>query len=126
LQDGSLRLQVPNTENDLYVVGADPGVLVVGKKQCRLLDFADGHKIWSAATEPPTGLGQVVDQNFYLPQKDGIAIVSLENGEIVKNLPAYKEESPGNLLWADGMVLSQTALRLSAYPQQEASRKEEK
>jgi hypothetical protein len=94
--------------------------------QCRLLDFAVGHRIWSAATEPPTGLGQIVDEIFYLPQKEGIALVSLENGEIVKNIPAGKEETPGNLLWADGMVLSQSALRLDAYPQQDADREEGK
>jgi outer membrane protein assembly factor BamB len=123
LRDGSLLWKAPRAEGDLYVAGVSHGkVLLVGRQTCRALDLADGKPLWQTAAGLPSGLGVLGDGVYYLPLKatagdkqPALCTIDLKSGRVqTQGLPA--KETPGNLLFYQDLVLSQTATALTAYP----------
>jgi outer membrane protein assembly factor BamB len=125
LQDGDSLWQAERHE-DLYVGGVFQGkVLLVGKNSVRALSLADGKKqLWQRETGTPTGLGVASGHFYYLPLRKGdsgeVCRIDLEKGEVDARSPSPKHEIPGNLLFYDGDVISQTATGVTAYEQVEA------
>jgi outer membrane protein assembly factor BamB len=112
--------------DDLYMAGVFNGkVLVVGKNNCRALALADGKPLWvSPSTGLPSGQGVASDNIYYLPLKStadtkepAIYGIDLERGVIRSRTVSRKKEAPGNLIFHDGDVLSQTLTAVTAFPQ---------
>jgi outer membrane protein assembly factor BamB len=135
LRDGTPVWEA-NRADDLYLAGVYNGkVLLVGKSTCRALSLANGKQVWKLDTGMPSGYGTASDNIYYLPLKDTsqgqdkgpeVCAIDIDKGQFVSHTkvrpdPADgKFEVPGNLLFYDGEVLSQTVTKLTAYPQLKA------
>jgi outer membrane protein assembly factor BamB len=128
LQDGDSIWQA-DRKDDLYLAGVYNGrVVLVGKNGCRALSLADGKKqLWTAETGTPSGMGVASGAFYYLPLKKGeVAKIDMEHGTVVahsiapKNIRGEVDSPPGNLLFYDGDVISQTETTVACYPQVDA------
>jgi outer membrane protein assembly factor BamB len=122
LRDGEPLWQAERRD-DLYLAGVFRGrVVLVGKTTCRALSLADGRQqLWQVETGLPSGLGVASGPYYYLPLKKGeICKIELEHGIVVAHSPSPKNNAPGNLLFYDGDVISQTERAVTAYPQVDA------
>jgi outer membrane protein assembly factor BamB len=137
LRDGSLVWRKNKQEDDLYLGNVYNGfVVVVGKKYTRGLNLATGDIAWTLETGMPSGQGIGSDNVYYLPvlgkddsgKESQILGIDMERGRIVsrsKSRPRQegKEvvyDTPGNLLFHDGKVVSLTAEEVAVYPQLKA------
>jgi outer membrane protein assembly factor BamB len=122
LRDGEPLWQAERRD-DLYLAGVFQGkVVLVGKTTCRALSLADGRQqLWQVETGLPSGLGVASGPYYYLPLRKGeVCKIDLEHGVAVAHSPSPKHEVPGNLLFYDGDVVSQTELAVTSYPQVDA------
>lgn len=125
LCDGSPRWKVKRAETDLYLAGVyRDKVLIVGKQDCRALRLSDGKEVWKIETGVPSGQGVACAGVYYLPlkfaaqeKKPAVYALDMEKGVVRGRHVSPRHEEPGNLLFCEGDVLSQTATTLTAYPQ---------
>src|SRR5207248_6917267 len=84
--------------------------------------LADGKtQLWQVETGLPSGFGVASSTYYYLPLKKGeVCKIDLEHGLVVAHSPSPKNEIPGNLVFYDGDVVSQTETVVTAYPQVDA------
>jgi len=90
----------------------------------QLIKTDDGKQIWSQETGTPSGQGVASDNIYYLPLKEttrskepAICLIDVEKGQVNAQTKSRKKEVPGNLLFFDGAVISQTPTEVVAYPQ---------
>src|SRR5262249_26081433 len=92
LRDGSEVWKKDKQEEGVYLAGVQNGkVIIVGKKKCRALDLANGNQVWEKVTGPPSGMGVISENVFYLPVKAGVGKTSepevcqidIDNGNIL-------------------------------------------
>jgi outer membrane protein assembly factor BamB len=134
LRDGRLVWSQERQEGDLYFAGVFAGrAVVVGKTYCRALGLADGKEAWRLETGMPSGRGAASENLYYLPLLSSAAgkepeVIALDvaEGKVVahaRSRPRLNAEGkhasdvPGNLLFADGLVVSQGLTEVAAYPQ---------
>jgi outer membrane protein assembly factor BamB/tetratricopeptide (TPR) repeat protein len=133
LRDGSRVWARPRQEDDLFLAGVYNGkVLLVGKKSVRALALSSGEQVWSLETGLPSGQGIASDNVYYLPLKEAgrskepeICAIDVDRGQFVAHTRSRKVrdgdniryEVPGNLLFYEGSVVSQTPTEVVAYPQ---------
>jgi hypothetical protein len=125
LRDGSRLWAHARTEDDLFLGGVFNGkVLIVGKHNVRALSLSKGEKLWELQVGMPSGQGIASDNIYYLPlreaavsKKPEIVAINLDRGSIHAHTKSRKDEVPGNLLFYEGDVLSQTVTDLAAFPQ---------
>jgi outer membrane protein assembly factor BamB len=128
LRDGSRVWRVTKQPDDIYLAGVyGDKVLIVGKERCQGLNLADGKIAWRVDTGMPSGRGIAADNLYYLPLKVGAAtkgpevcVIDLTKGQVVTHVRSQNKEPPGNLLFFEDKLLSQTATHLLAYPQLKA------
>jgi outer membrane protein assembly factor BamB/tetratricopeptide (TPR) repeat protein len=138
LRDGKQVWRAAQANDDLYLAGVFNGkALVVGKNGARALRLKDGEQVWRLDTgDLPSGQG-VFNQSkdgkhtYFLPlQKGEICAIDLDRGAVRARIRAGVKAGgaiqppPGNLVFYDGAVLSQTTRELVAYPQLVARLKE--
>lgn len=115
-------------EGDLYL-GAVSGnkVLLVGKDRCRALALTDGKQMWTLPTGMPSGQGVASANIYYLPLKTNaghgpsfqdpqVCAIDIDKGFIVARTRSRDRELPGNLIFYDGMLVSQTVDRIAVFP----------
>jgi outer membrane protein assembly factor BamB len=134
LRDGRLIWTVKREDDDLYLAGVfGPNVVIVGRNYIRAVNFESGPRdtwgkaTWKLATGGlPSGQGVASEDVYYLPlQKTGdgpqsgpgILAVNLSTGKKISVAAKRNQEMPGNLIFADGDIISQTATVIAAYPQ---------
>jgi outer membrane protein assembly factor BamB len=121
LRDGSLLWQARQARDELYVAGVSRGkVLLVGKDSCRALSLTDGKPLWQATPGVPAGMGVVGEAILYLPLrtagKDGpaaVCAIDVDTGRVRGQTAA--NGGPGNLIFYQDTLLSQTAAAITAY-----------
>jgi outer membrane protein assembly factor BamB len=131
LRDGNTVWKAER-KDDLYLAGVYRGkALLVGKRGVRALALADGKQVWESTTGVPSGRGAAGAKVYYLPLKaaaDGkepeVCALDIDTGKVVAHAKSRKKEVPGNLLFAEGRVVSQTIFQVAGYPQLEAKRAE--
>jgi outer membrane protein assembly factor BamB len=131
LRNGDL-LWKQSRADDLYLAGVYNGkVLLVGKSTCRALSLVDGHELWRNDTGLPSGQGVASGNFYYLPLKSGVeskkpevCAIDIDTGKIPARTQSRKDEVPGNLLFYEGDVISQTATQVVAYRQLRIKRDE--
>ena len=144
LRDGSEIWTAPKQDGDLVLAGVFlDKVLIVGKNSIRALRLSDGVQFAPALPtgDLPSGHGVASNNIYYLPLKKGeICAVDLERWTIKARNRASTAaispaaggedkgepkpgfgEPPGNLVFYEGMVISQTPTAIVAYPQLEAT-----
>ncbi len=114
----------------VYLAGAfRDKVLLVGAAGIgtRALSLKDGRQVWVRNLGVPSGQGAASGNVYYLPLKfstatggPGVAALDVESGNVLAFARSRGGEVPGNLAFLGGVVLSQTATTLSAYPQLKA------
>jgi outer membrane protein assembly factor BamB/tetratricopeptide (TPR) repeat protein len=122
LRDGTLSWKRPQMDGDLYLGGVFGGkVVIVGKTGVRLRRLSDGEQLKFLPTgDVPSGQGVASKNVYYLPLKKGeICAIDLARETIKAHNRASSGKSamPGNLVFYEGAVLSQTPLEVVAYPQ---------
>jgi len=121
LRDGKPVWKVPQQEHDLFLAGVFQGkVLVISKHSCRALRLSDGTPVWSQAIDDlPSGQGVASQNVYYLPLRKGeICAIDVEHGRTSHNRTGKSGgPPPGNLVFYDGAVLSQTSREVVAYAQ---------
>ncbi len=130
LKDGTPAWSRPRQENDLYLGGVVNGkVIVVGTKTVHAYTLAKGDDAWTVETGLPSGFGAASDNTYYLPLQMSIAskepeicAIDVDHGIVTGHTKARamgeeKPKAPGNLLFFDGKIVSQTNEEIVAYPQ---------
>ncbi len=115
----------PRAEDDLFLGGVFNGkVVIVGKRNVRALSLAGGKQLWSLEVGLPSGQGIASDNIYYLPLKSAvqssepeICAIDLERGQVQAHTKSRKHEVPGNLIFYEGDVVSQTLTEVVAFPQ---------
>ncbi len=132
LKDGTVAWRAPKAEDDLYLAGVfGDHVVIVGKRVTKALSLAKGEVVWNLETGVPSGFGMASDGVYYLPLRAAadsgapeVCAIELANGRITSHSKAREKNGlrdvPGNLVFSDGQVLSQTTRDLVAYPQLKA------
>src|SRR5262249_30663828 len=123
LREGT-RLWHVKRADDLYMAGVYNGkVLMIGKNSCRALNLDTGKQLWSRETGVPCGQGVASNGIYYLPvinkEKQGeITTIDLAKGQIKAHNRMRKTDAlpPGNLLFHEGYMLSQSHTHVAAYP----------
>jgi len=130
LRDGEM-LGKADRGDYVYLAGAYSGkVVLVGASHCSALGLADGRELWRVETGKPSGQGTWCGPIYYLPLRSapanpkpaiyaldvnaGSVVARYELGTIARH---ERGEAPGNLVLADGEILSQTLTGLTAFPQ---------
>jgi outer membrane protein assembly factor BamB/tetratricopeptide (TPR) repeat protein len=123
LRDGSEVWSAPQLDTDLFFAGVyGEKVVIVGKNTVRALRLADGAPLWShlITSNLPSGQGVASNDLYYLPMRNGeILAIDLDKWVVKAHNRASNPKSPvpGNLVFYEGVVLSQTPTAVVAYPQ---------
>ena len=120
MRDGRPAWRKGQQKGDLYLAGVFEGrVLIVGAAHIRALDLKNGSQLWSVGTgDFPAGQGVASKGIYYLPLRKEILAVDIVKGEIKARIrDAASRDRPGNLVFYENMVLSQTPTEVTAYPQ---------
>ena len=139
LRDGSPVWRKPRQEGDLYLGGVVNGkAIVVGQKVVRAYNLSNGEKPWEAVeTGQPSGFGAASDNVYYVPlqgfaggKEPEICAIDVDHGVVIGHTKAHvpppkpgdpyqdqKVEVPGNLIFFDGAIVSQSNDAVTAYPQ---------
>lgn len=126
LNEGSSIWTHNRGEDDLFLAGVFNGkVIIVGKRNIRALSLSKGEQLWNLEVGMPSGQGVASDNIYYLPLQEGLSgsrepevcAIDMEKGMVLGHSKSRKKEIPGNLLFFEGVVLSQTLADLTAYPQ---------
>lgn len=129
LREGARLWTLSRKDDDLYLAGTfNNKVLIVGRKTTRALDLAKGNTLWELETGEPSGQGAASNTSgdvlYYLPvrystsTKDPeVVAINVDKGLIHSHTRSRKKEVPGNLLFFEGSMLSQTQYEVVAYPQ---------
>jgi outer membrane protein assembly factor BamB len=123
LRDGTELWTAPQLDSDLFLAGVfGDKVVIVGKNSVRAVRLSDGAPIWQhlATGDLPSGQGVASNNIYYLPLKKGeILAIDLEKWQVKAHNRAAKPGSPapGNLVFYEGLVISQTPTAIVAYPQ---------
>ncbi len=131
LKTGALRWKEARQDDDLYFAGVFDGrALVVGKQACRAFNLSDGKPAWTLTTGVPSGRGAAAGGVYYLPLRETesskepeVCAIDVAKGRIVgharRQVPGGHNagrEPFGNLVFAEGVVISQTTENLTVYP----------
>jgi outer membrane protein assembly factor BamB/tetratricopeptide (TPR) repeat protein len=125
LRDGAPLWKATRSEDDQYLAGVFAGrVVIVGRKSVRALSLDKGEPLWTVDTGMPSGQGVASENVYYLPlqaagqsKEPEICAIDVEKGVVVAHTKSRKKEVPGNLLFYEGDVISQTATDVVAFPQ---------
>ncbi len=105
----------------LFVAGvSEPGVvLIVAKNDVRAVQLADGTLAWPqpAPIAAPCGRGLLIDGVLHLPViSNGGEVISLETRSGRQLTKTAVTKLPGNLIAANGQLVSQSATQVIAFP----------
>lgn len=120
-RDGRLVWKQPRNEG-LYLAGVteDSNALVVTANEVRAVQLSDGKPAWPRAVSisPLGGHGVLSDAVLHLPLTSG-EVVSIEtrSGRVLAKTAVAAKELLGNLIAADGRLVSQSASHIAAFPQ---------
>jgi outer membrane protein assembly factor BamB len=128
LRDGRPIWSAKREDADLYLAGAiDDRVVIVAKNQIRALSLDVGKEIWKRTdTGLPCGQGVAAEGVYYLPLANSadprtadkgpeICAIDLKTGGIIGRSKSRKD-TPGNLLFLDGELITQTIRTVSSFP----------
>jgi outer membrane protein assembly factor BamB len=120
LRDGTQVWRRTKTPTDLFMAGVwDNKVVIVGRNTCYARDLHTGDQVWEVITDSmPSGQGVCSKNIYYLPLDSGeICAIDVTKGSVTRNRPHGNTVVPGNLVFHEGLVLSQTLEEIVAYPQ---------
>ncbi|MGL4551459.1 MAG: PQQ-binding-like beta-propeller repeat protein, partial [Gemmataceae bacterium] len=129
LREGTRLWTQSRKDDDMYLAGAfNAKAVVVGRKTTRALDLAKGGTVWELETGEPSGQGAASnatgDVMYYLPVRHStstgepeVVAINVDRGLVHAHTRSRKKEVPGNLLFFEGSMLSQSHHEVVSYPQ---------
>jgi len=124
LRDGKPLWQAAQNGQSYFAGVFRDRVLLVGPAGVRALSLKDGREAWARNLGVPSGQGAASGKVYYLPLKasretaaPGVAAIDVDSGKVLAFAQSRGGEVPGNLTFFGGVVISQTATALTAYPQ---------
>ncbi len=139
LRDGERVWVLERNADDLYLAGVYNGkVVIVGKRNVRAVSLTKTHverrgkddvvvpdPVWNIPDVGlPSGQGVASGSIYYLPLKAAaatnepeICAIDIDRGIFHAHTKSRKKEVPGNLLFYEGDVVSQTVTEIVAFPQ---------
>jgi outer membrane protein assembly factor BamB len=119
------RLWKQSRNDDLYIGAVHKdAILMVGRSACHGISLQDGRQLWRIETGVPSGQGVACENVYYLPlrsagqsQEPEVCSIDMARGTVLAHTKSRRKEVPGNLIFYEGDVLSQTPLAVTAYPQ---------
>ncbi len=125
LRDGAPLWKEPRQNGDLFFAGVHDGkALVVGAGSCRALGAGDGKQLWKVTTGRPSGQGVFAGGLYFLPlhacadgKGPGVYGIDMARGAVTSRAESPNKEAPGNLIFHQGHVLSQTTTGVTAFAQ---------
>jgi outer membrane protein assembly factor BamB len=140
LSTGKTLWKSPRNEGEYLAAINDDRVAIVGRRQTRCLTLLNGKELWSTATGAPSGRGIQLKDRILVPLETGLIVsLDLANGHIIghsgkpnaifssfnpnmtepqdsaENPSVKRPWKPGNLIAANGMILSSEARQLRAF-----------
>lgn len=121
LHDGRLLWTQPRGDGLYAACAAGDRAIVAGKKKLHAYRLADGNPAWKRPLELPRGalpggMGIVTSSHYILPTTAGeIVRVDLAKGTIDGRYRTLRESVLGNLVWHNGIFISQGATFLEAF-----------
>jgi len=120
-RDGRLLWKQPRNEG-LFLAGVteDASALVVTTNELRAIRLLDGKPAWPRAVSiaPLAGRGVISDGVLHLPLITGeVASIETSSGRELARTAVAANELLGNLIAADGRLVSQSASHIAAFPQ---------
>lgn len=123
LETGKL-LWKADKKADVYLAGIDGDLIfLVGRSACRALAVNNGHQRWQTEVGLPSGIGAFHEGHYFLPLEKGsssqrpeVAVLGPATGRVVERLTLRPGDIPGNLVFGENALVSQTASTLTAYP----------
>ncbi|MFQ3593114.1 MAG: PQQ-binding-like beta-propeller repeat protein, partial [Gemmataceae bacterium] len=129
LREGTRLWTQGRKDDDLYLAGVFNGkVVIVGRKTTRALDLNRGTLLWELETGEPSGQGAASNTSgdviYYLPirfstanKQPEVVSINVDKGQIFAHTRSRKGETPGNLIFFEGNMLSQSHSEVVCYPQ---------
>ena len=124
LRDGSRLWSASRSDDDLYVAGVfddkagGDKVLIVGKTSCRALTLDKGEEAWArpVPTGTPSGVGAASGNLYLLPLRNG-DVFRIDVARPYSSTPigGRPDAPPGNLVFHDGDLWSQSPTAVTAY-----------
>ncbi|VAX41050.1 hypothetical protein MNBD_PLANCTO02-2199, partial [hydrothermal vent metagenome] len=118
LLDGTVQWTVDRKEG-LYLAGVYEGkAIIVGKFSVDAYRLDNGKPAWQASIPipQPSGRGYQTGGLYHVPLSTGaIATIDLKTGRLLIKSESRNGIVPGNLVAAQGVIVSQSATELSAY-----------
>lgn len=118
MSDGQLLWKTARVDDLFVATTYRDRVLLIGKGNCRLLSLTDGKEVKALQTGTPAGLGFAHQRRYFLPLRNAngtIAVVDMQEGTIERDWRT-PESDLGNIIYHHGMVISQSALTIAAFP----------
>ena len=116
--DGNLIWKQPRGQR-LYVAGVHKDQLILaGRTQIESIRIQDGTPAWKRPTPlpMPAGRGFQTGDIYHIPlETKEIASIDLKTGRVLANARLRSELMPGNLVSANGMLISQTTTGLIGF-----------
>jgi outer membrane protein assembly factor BamB len=126
LRTGTPVWKTGRASDDLYFAGSFAGkALVVGKNYVRGIRLDNGQSAGKIDINGSAcGQGAASENVYYLPvtkvgpaKQSGVLGIDMERFVAKPLNPSRKGEAPGNLIFYDGQVFSQTLKQVTAFPQ---------
>ncbi|WP_437201712.1 outer membrane protein assembly factor BamB family protein [Planctomicrobium sp. SH664] len=102
---------------------ADDRLIVVGRGEVQALRLSDGQPVWPVPVQIPlpSGRGVRMGNQFLQPLDTGeIGLIDLSAGRLLSRIPVTSGGVPGNLVAANGTLVSQSGAHISAFRSQAA------
>lgn len=120
-RDGRLLWKQPRDEG-LFLAGIteESNLLVVTANEVRAIRLSDGKPAWPRAVSIASlsGHGVLSDGVLHLPLISGeVASIETRSGRLLARTVVAAKELLGNLIAADGRLVSQSASHIAAFPQ---------
>lgn len=123
LHDGSPVWSLPRMQLLYAPTVCDDKLILVARQHVLAVNLSDGKPAWQQPVPitPPSGRGVRMGNTFLQPLASGeIAIIDLQSGRALARLPFAEGKVPGNLVAANGMLVSQSASELIALPTEQS------
>jgi hypothetical protein len=124
LRNGTLLWRLNRNDNDLFLGGITDGkVLIVGTRTCRAISLAKGQPVWSVDIGLPAGRGALSKNQYFIPVKSAlerptpeICVIDTATGRVQARVRSLSQPIPGNLVFAQDVLLAQGIHQLAVYP----------
>lgn len=117
-REGKLRWKQPRGQGLYIATVYNDNAVIVGKTSVKAVRLKDGKPGWKQAIPipAPSGRGFQIGKYYHIPLSTAeIVTINLENGRLIARSKTRSGEVRGNLVSANGMIVSQSGDRIVGF-----------